>query len=155
MITVSTSSLEYSYRRTSGNIINSSSCKFQRATLSKGPVGLRGKQPSFLRFDSSLVNPVDDTGRNARLRKEEAKKGMEKNGAPRCIGQHGGLVTATISLWQKGPVDNDGLVPPHNAPYTRQFMRWNVLNTSLPSLAMSVICGGCSHHVHYISRVIF
>lgn len=35
----------------------------------------------------------------------------------------------SISLRRESRMDSDALVPPHNAPYTRQFMRRTVLNT--------------------------
>ena len=60
-------------------------------------------------------------------------------------------VTATIPLRRKSRTHSDGLVPLYNAPYTRQFMRRNVLNTLLlPHYSRNLLgrALGSNHHTH-------
>lgn len=76
-------------------------------------------------------------GRNARRRgmeTDESSKGRgREDDVPGC---NMVAVTGTIPLLSHR---DHGLVPPHNAPYTLQFMRRNVLNTILSPTTRAIL----------------
>lgn len=84
-------------------------------------------QISWWPSSSSIL--VRAQGRNARRRGMETDESWKGRGMEDDVpGCNMVAVTGTIPLLSH---HDHGLVPPHNAPYTLQFMRRNVLNTIL------------------------
>lgn len=123
---------------------------FQRVVISKEIGSGEKRFFSLIRMFLAVVR-YGQTCRG-RMRGEERRNQRIEKGREKTMSQvtTGNMVavTAMISLWRESRTLDDGHVPPHNAPYTRQFMRRNVLNTFLPPTTCAIFFAayGSSHH---------
>lgn len=94
----------------------------------------RERERVYCRFRSHIATKLRTEDRDKEERESLGSMVGERREVPHfSSSQHGGR--GRFLLEQERPMDNrPGLVPPHNAPYSWQFMRWNVLNSFLPPL---------------------